>query len=62
MKGLNSKAPNALETDPPKHVHSLLGQASNFITMISQEIHGACGAPCLVSENHRSRWTNLLSA
>jgi ribonucleoside-triphosphate reductase len=42
MKGLNSKAPNALETDPPKHVHSLLGQASNFITMISQEIHGAC--------------------
>lgn len=42
MKGLNSTAPNALETDPPKHVHSLLGQASNFITMISQEIHGAC--------------------
>ena len=42
MKGLNSKATNALETKPPKHVHSLLGQCSNFITMISQEIHGAC--------------------
>jgi len=42
MKGLNSNAPNALETTPPKHVHSLLGQCSNFITMISQEIHGAC--------------------
>lgn len=42
IKGLNSNAKNALRTKPPKHVHSLLGQCSNFITLISQEIHGAC--------------------
>lgn len=42
MKGLNSTAVNGLKTAPPKHVHSLLGQCSNFIALISQEIHGAC--------------------
>ena len=42
MKGLNSTAVNSIKTKPPKHVHSLLGQCSNFIALISQEIHGAC--------------------
>jgi ribonucleoside-triphosphate reductase len=42
MKGLNSNAENGLKTAAPKHVHSLLGQCSNFIALISQEIHGAC--------------------
>lgn len=42
IKGLNSNAKNTLRTKPPKHVHSLLGQCSNFITLVSQEIHGAC--------------------
>ncbi len=42
LKGLNSNAVNGLKTAPPKHVQSLLGQCSNFIALISQEIHGAC--------------------
>lgn len=42
LNGLNSNAVNGLKTAPPKHVQSLLGQCSNFIALISQEIHGAC--------------------
>ncbi len=41
-KGLNSNSKNAYKTKAPKHIHSLLGQCSNFIALISQEIHGAC--------------------
>lgn len=42
LLGLNSNAPNGVATKPPKHINSLLGQCANFITLISQEIHGAC--------------------
>lgn len=49
LKGLNSTSPNALKTNPPKNIHSLLGQCVNFISLISQEIHGACAVNDITS-------------
>ncbi len=40
-KGLNSLAPNNLNTRPPKHLESLINQIYNLIFLISQEVHGA---------------------
>ncbi len=40
-KGLNSLAPNNLNTRPPKHLDSLINQIYNLIFLISQEVHGA---------------------
>lgn len=48
-KGLNSLASNSPKISPPRHVHSLLGQSANFISIISQEIHGACAINDLTS-------------
>lgn len=42
MKGLNATSKSSVVTQPPKHLHSFLGQCSNFISKLSQEIHGAC--------------------
>ena len=39
--GLNSNAPNNIATRPPKYYRSLLDHSANFISVISQEIHGA---------------------
>ncbi len=38
---LNSNAPNNIATRPPKYYRSLLDHSANFISVISQEIHGA---------------------